>query len=64
MPMTPKEMVRYLQANGFKKSVGGKGGHQKMFNPSTKTTTFVPMHGNELDKGTEHAILKQAGLRK
>lgn len=64
MPMEPKKMVRYLQANGFKKiKGGGKGGHQKMFNPETNRTTEVPMHNGDLDKGTEHAILRQAGLK-
>lgn len=63
MPMTPKEMIRYLQANGFHKMEGGKGGHQKMFNPVTKTTTFVPMHSNELGKGIEHKILREAKLK-
>lgn len=63
MPMTPKEMVRYLQSNGFRKEDGGKGGHQKMFNPMTKATTYVLMHSSELDKGIEHAILKQANLK-
>lgn len=35
MPMTPKEMVRHLQKNGFKKVDGGKGSHQKMKNSVT-----------------------------
>ena len=43
MPRTPKEMVRHLQANGFKEVPGDKGGHQKMVNPATKATTYVPM---------------------
>ena len=63
MPMTPKEMIRYLQANGFQKIDGGKGGHQKMFNASTKATTFVPMHSKELGKGIEQKILLEAKLK-
>lgn len=63
MPMTPKEMVRYLQANGFHEN-GGKGGHRKMYNPATNRTTEVPMHSRELGKGLERKILKQAGLKK
>ena len=62
MPMTPKEMVRYLEANGFKEK-GGKGGHKKMVNETTNRQTVVPMHNSDLDKGTERAILKQAGLK-
>lgn len=63
MPMTPKEMVRFLQKHGFRKVDGGKGGHQKMKNFAAKRTTEVPMHNGDLDKGTEHAILRQAGLK-
>lgn len=59
----PKRMVRYLQTKGFSKvKGGGKGGHQKMFNPKTNRTTTVPMHG-ELTKAMVNEILKQAGLR-
>ena len=63
MPMTPKEMVRYLQKNGFCKEDGGKGGHQKMYNPTTKATTYVPMHSGELGKGLERKILREAKLK-
>jgi len=63
MPMTPKEMIRHLQANGFIKCEGGKGGHQKMFNPATNATTYVPMHSSELGKGIEHRILREAKLK-
>lgn len=63
MPMTPKEMVQYLKKNGFKKVKGGKGGHQKMKNFTNNLITEVPMHSGELDKGLEHAILKQAKLK-
>ena len=62
MPMTPKEMVQYLQQNGFEEK-GGKGSHAKMYNPKTKRTTEVPMHNKDLGKGLEHAILRQAGLK-
>ena len=64
MPMTPKEMVRYLENHGFKKINGGDGSHQKMYNPATNRTTEVPMSKPELDKDLEYAILRQAGLRK
>ena len=62
MPMTPKEMVKFLLKNGFKKVDGGKGGHLKLKNFATNRTTVVPMHSGDLDKGTERAILSQAGL--
>lgn len=63
MPMTPKEMIRYLQKNGFQKIQGGKGGHQKMYNSTTKATTYVPMHSGELGKGIESKILREAKLK-
>ena len=62
MPMTAKEMLRYLKKNGIVKvKKGGKGGHQKVRNPRNNQTSEVPNHG-ELDKKLEHKILKQLGL--
>ncbi|MBQ6554284.1 MAG: type II toxin-antitoxin system HicA family toxin [Firmicutes bacterium] len=51
MPMTPKEMVKPLQKNGFKKE------------RQTGRYTTVPMHNKDLGKGLENEILKQAGLK-
>lgn len=62
MPMTPKEMVKLLQKNGFVKK-NKNGSHQKMYNPKTNLTTSVPMHNKDLGVGLEHKILKQAGLK-
>ena len=62
MPKTSKEMVKFLEENGFKKSSSRPGSHQKMTNPQTGKTTVVPMHAGTLGKGLEHKILKQAGL--
>ena len=56
MPMTSTEMIRLLLKNGFIQVKGGKGSHKKFFNPITD-------HRKELKKGTEQAILKQAGLK-
>lgn len=61
MPMTSKEMIRYLKKNGFKK-VSQNGSHIKMKNPYSGVMVIVPFHSCELKKGMEHAILKQAGL--
>lgn len=62
MPMTPKEMVKLLKANGFEE-IGQPGtSHIRMRNPKTGKQTTVPMHSKELGKGLEKAILKQAGL--
>ena len=63
MPMTSTEMIRLLLKNGFIQVKGGKGSHKKFFNPSTGRYTEVFEHKQELKKGTEHAILKQAGLK-
>ena len=64
MPMTSKEMVKFLQKNGFIEVSGGKGSHRKFQNPETGRTTLVPYHNKDLGKGMEQAILKQAGLKK
>ena len=61
MPMKPREMIKLLQDNGFVE-VSQNGSHKKMFREKTNTTIIVPIHSKELKKGTEKAILKQAGL--
>lgn len=63
MPMTSKEMIRFLKRNGFTQIKGGKGSHKKFINQSTGRRTQVPDHGQELGKGMEQTILKQAGLK-
>lgn len=62
MPMKPREMIKLLKDNGFSE-VSQNGSHKKMFNPKTNVTIIVPMHSKELKKGTEQAILKDAGLK-
>ena len=61
MPMTPKQMVKHLKKNGFYE-ISQSGIHLKMRDDKGRQTT-VPMHNNDLSKGTEDAILKQAGLK-
>ena len=61
MPITPKEMIRYLKKNGFIK-VSQNGSHIKMKNKDSGVMVIVPFHSRELKKGMELAILKQAGL--
>lgn len=39
MPMTPKEIVRLLEQNGFV-LVGSNGSHRKYHNPATGKTTM------------------------
>ena len=54
MPMTPK---------GFEEVRQPGTSHLRLRNPQTGKQTTVPMHSKELKKGTEQAILKQAGLK-
>ena len=60
--MTPRQMIRLLEKNGFRKAASSSGSHQKMWNPLTRITTVVLVHTGTLGKGLEHKILKQAGL--
>ncbi len=62
MPMTPRKMVKLLEENGFE-FVSSNGSHRKYYNPQTGKTVIVPFHAQELKKGTEQSILKQAGLK-
>lgn len=62
MPMTPKDMIKLLKANGFIE-ISSVGSHRKFFNPETQKTVIVPYHNKDLKKGTEQGILKDAGLK-
>lgn len=62
MPMKPIDMIKQLQRNSFI-IVSQNGSHVKLKNPETGRTVIVPMHNKDLKKGTEQAILKQAGLK-
>lgn len=62
MPMTPKEMIKLLQKNGFE-IVSQNGSHVKLKNSVTGRQTTVPLHSKDLKKGLEQGILKQAGLK-
>ena len=61
MPMKPREMIKLLLDNGFVE-VSHNGSHKKMFREETNTVVIVPVHSKELKKGTEQAILIEAGL--
>lgn len=64
MPMTPKQMVKFLKENGFIEVRQNGTSHLRMRNPNTGMQTTVPMHSKDLSKGLEQSILKQAGLKK
>ena len=61
MPMKPAKMVRKLKKAGFVEAPK-EGGHRRFVHPDGRMTE-VPMHAKELKKGTQEAILKQAGLK-
>ena len=51
MPMTPKEMVRLLKANGFEEVRQPGTSHLRMVNKETGRQTTVPMQSKDLRKG-------------
>lgn len=62
MPMTPREIVKLLEENGFE-FISSNGSHRKYQSKVTGKIAIVPYHSKELKKGTEQNILKQAGLK-
>lgn len=62
MPMTPDEIIKLLERNGFV-WVGGEGSHRKYRNKVTGRQVIIPYHKKDLHIGTEKSILKQAGLK-
>lgn len=62
MPMTPREIIKLLEANGFV-FVSSNGSHRKYRNVQTGKTVIVPYHAKDLKPGTENSILRMAGLK-
>lgn len=62
MPMTPKQIIKLLESNGFRQT-HSNGSHFFFRNDETHRTTTVPVHAKDLKKGTENKILKDAGLK-
>ena len=62
MPMTPKQMIKLLESNGFRQT-HSNGSHVFFRNDETHRTTTVPVHAKDIKKGTENKILKDAGLK-
>ena len=60
MPMTSREIIKLLEAKGFRFK-GANGSHHKY--EKNGQTVIVPVHNGTLKKGTEQNILKQAGLK-
>ena len=63
MPMTSKEMIQLLEANGFV-YVRQNGSHMLLKNSNRGKTVIVPVHARDLKKGLEQKILKDAGIKK
>ena len=63
MPMTGKEMLKYLTKHGWQ-VIRTHGSHHILAREGNAETLSVPVHGNKtLATGTEIQILKKAGLR-
>jgi predicted RNA binding protein YcfA (HicA-like mRNA interferase family) len=60
---TPKDIIAVLLKKGFVLD-RTKGSHHIYYNPETGRRTIVPLHKNDLPKGTLMSILKQAGIDK
>ena len=62
MPLSGKKMLQLLKSKGWQ-LVDIKGSHHKL--AKNNVTVVVPVHGNRsLPKGTEHSLLKQAGIKR
>ena len=61
-PLPAKKMVKILCRLGFRE-LRAKGSHHYFFNPATKKTASVPIHGNEdLSIGILKEILRDIDL--
>lgn len=61
MPLTGKEMLKLLKKHGWVER-RQEGSHHHLFKDGRRVT--VPVHGNDdLGKGLESKILKDAGLK-
>ena len=64
MPVTARELVRRLNADGWVET-GCRGSHRHFEHPTKPGKVTVPGTGkDELRPGTLHSILRQAGLPK
>ncbi len=59
--MTPKELIKLLEKNGWTKVKGNHGSHQKFVKAGAHVT--IPVHSKDMPLGLWKAILKQAGLK-
>jgi predicted RNA binding protein YcfA (HicA-like mRNA interferase family) len=59
--VTARQLVAAPTKAGFLQRTQ-RGSHLRLFHPDTKRQTVVPMHGEDLKRGTLHGILKQCGI--
>ena len=62
-PITPKKIIKILESRGFVLD-RIKGSHHVYYHPETKKRVVVPLHKNDLPKGTLLEILRQAEISK
>lgn len=64
MPMTAREVLRMLAADGWQEVPGRtKGLHIQFKHPTKPGKVTVPNHSGDIPPGTLNSILKQAGLK-
>lgn len=61
---TKEEIIAVIEKDGWYQ-VGQRGSHHQFKHPTKSGRVTIPDHGrnNDLAKGTESSILKQAGLK-
>lgn len=62
MPMSSKDMEKLILADGWMLKQQN-GSHRQYTHPTKNGKVTIPFHSKALKKGTEHSILKQAGLK-
>lgn len=62
MPIKPKEMEKIIMADGWILK-SQEGSHKHYIHPVKRGKVTIPFHCKDLPKGTENAVLKQAGLK-
>ena len=62
MPKKPLEMEKLILDDGWilKTQIGS---HRQYVHPNKAGKVTIPFHSKDLPKGTEHSIMKQAGLK-
>jgi len=61
--ITPKKLVSFLKKQGFITD-RQSGSHMVLINNESKKRVIVPIHTNDIPKGTLLSILKMAGFEK